>query len=203
MGQINLNGHLLCAIDTETTGFDPKKHEIIEVAIVPLNSDCRPMEGVLPLHLYLRPDKVENIEPDALTTTKLKLADVLKRGIDPFKAADIFEEWFERLGLPEGKKIEPLGHNYGFDKAFLKAWLGDLSYEHFFHFMDRDTMTSALFQNDHAIFHAERCPFPKVNLIYLCSQLDVKHTKAHTALNDALVTAECYRRMLTNSTYLI
>lgn len=118
-------------------------------------------------------------------------------GIDSWKAADLFEEWFQSLRMPPGKRISPLGQNYaGFDSYFIKEWLGHVGYNDLIDYHVRDTATAALFDNDRASFRGVNAPFPKTNLAYLASQLDVQNPRAHSALHDCLVTSEIYRRML-------
>ena len=41
----------ICAIDIETTGLDPLKHAMIQIAIVPLNQDFRPLD-IEPFYLF-------------------------------------------------------------------------------------------------------------------------------------------------------
>jgi hypothetical protein len=49
-GLVHLNGHLLAAIDLETTGTRPGYHEIIQIACVPLDSDIKPLAGATPFY---------------------------------------------------------------------------------------------------------------------------------------------------------
>ena len=58
---------------------------------------------------------------------KVDLHKLFDTGLDPYKAADLFDEWFQKLGLPFGKKILPLAHNWPFEQAFLSRWLGQMS----------------------------------------------------------------------------
>ncbi|MBN2022375.1 MAG: hypothetical protein JW809_06230 [Pirellulales bacterium] len=44
-GLVHLNGNLLASIDLETTGLQAGHHEPIQIAVVPLNSGIRPLEG--------------------------------------------------------------------------------------------------------------------------------------------------------------
>lgn len=192
----HLNGHLLCAIDCETTGLKAGYHDIVQICILPLDSQLKPSTKILPFYMDLSPKFPERAEPEALRVNKLDLTNLINNGMEPYKAADLFEEWFERLKLPFRKKIAPLGHNYTFDRAFLLAWLGDETYNDFFDYHIRDTATSALFCNDYCDFHNEKYPFPKFSLTYLASQLKVEHGGAHDSLNDCRITAEVYRRMM-------
>lgn len=194
---IHLNGNLLCAVDVETTGLDPQKHDIIQLCVLPLDSQIKPLQTVRPFVVEMVPKRPENIEPGATKTHRLNMAELVLRALDPWKAVDIFEEWFENLNLPIGKKIMPLAHNWLFDRDFIREWVGGpISFDHFFHFHYRDSMTAALFLNDRAEQKMEKPPYPKVSLGYCGSMLSVTNLKAHDALQDCVATAEVYRRMM-------
>jgi len=190
---VHLNGNKLCVIDVETTGLDPKKQEIIEICCVYLDSFIKPTENFF--HMYITPQRPETMQDAALKVNKTTRIEVMKRGIDPYKAADAFEEWWNELGLGHKKRIAPLGHCYHFDMGFLKEWLGEAHYEYFFDYHIRDTACIANYLNDRADFRSEKYPYPKQNLQYLCNQLDVQNPNAHSALGDCIATAECYRKM--------
>ena len=192
----HLNGNLLCAIDVETTGLIPGKHDIIQLAILPLDSQIKPSSTAPPFCINMKPKRPENIDQGALKVNRVEFASLLINGFDPWKALDMLDEYFERLRLPVNKKIVPLGHNFIFDSAFLKEWMGELTYEHIFDFRYRDTMVAASFVNDRCDFRNEKFAYPKLSLSYLCSQLRVENVKAHDALSDTVATAECYRRLL-------
>jgi hypothetical protein len=117
--------------------------------------------------------------------------------MEPWTAVELFDQWFNQLGLPFRKLIVPLGHNYSFDKDFIIDWLGGIvSYNNYFHGHVRDSMSAALFINDVAEWQSENIPHPKVNLSYLCSCLGVQLLQKHDALADALASAECYKRLM-------
>lgn len=204
---IHLNGHILCAIDIETTGLDPKVHEIYEIAIIPLKGDLKPDPTIRPLDILIKPDNDTDIDWAGMSKTGNKdvVHNALMRGTDKFTAADYIVEWFEKINLPESKRLVPLAQNWaGIDKIFITEWLGPLTFEQIFHFHYRDTMTTALYINDRADAHNERIPFPKVNLQYLCSQLGIERNgRAHRALDDALVVAEVYKKLLTYQLHTI
>lgn len=200
---IHLNGNLLCAVDVETTGVDPLKHDIWQVAILPLDTNIKPLKGVMPFYMDMKLKNPDNVDYKALSIGKANLADLQLRAIDPWKAVDLFIEWFERLKLPERKKIAPLASNWLFDRDFLIEWIGRSSFDHYFHFHYRDTQASALYMNDRADQHIDRVPHPKVGLSYLSSLYKVKNLKAHDALQDCITTAEVYRLMLRAFTPLV
>ena len=54
--------------------------------------------------------------------------------------------------LAKGKKIAPLGHNYGFDKSFITTWLGDALYNLMFDYHVRDSVIADHKLNDKSYF---------------------------------------------------
>lgn len=198
---LHLNGNLLAAIDVETTGFIAGYHDLIQVAVLALGANLEPLKTVTPFYLNLTPKRPENIDRQAMQINRLDFTEIVKNSIDPDVAADMFDEWFERLDLgmagSKHKKIMPLWSNGGFDKGFLVDWLGKEHYEHYFHFHERDTQSLALSINDRYDFHVEPVPFPKVGLGYLASCFNIVNEKAHDALADCVTTARVYKEIIT------
>lgn len=197
----HFNGDLCCAIDTETTGTDPFLHEIVQLAILPLDSNFKPRTDVMPLDLYIKPDHPERIDPKAMGVNRITAAEIANRGFDSFAAVDILRRWIDKLGLPftrygNRKRIVPLGQNYAFDRAFLIRWLEPGQYDELFSPTYRDTMVTACYLNDRAGLSNEPVPFNRQNLTHLASTLKVDHPDAHNALADCRITAEIYRRMM-------
>lgn len=199
----HLNDNILCVVDTETTGDKVGFHDLVEVCVLPLDSELKVYKGVIPFYVELKPRRPENCHPDVadIEIHRSRLCHAQIHGLDPDAAADLFDEWYMKLGLKVNKRISPLAQNWPFDRGFLIDWLGLLSFNRYFDARYRDTMVAALFENDKADFHAESYPYPKVNLKYLASCLKVETIRMHDALQDCLVTAEVYRRMLSRSMF--
>jgi DNA polymerase III epsilon subunit-like protein len=198
---VHTNDNLICAIDVETTGLDPEKHDLTEVAVIPLNHLFEPNKKYRPFNPILQPKQPENANKRALTLSGFKLAELMLNGHDPWRAADAFEEWFHKLGLPPQKKIIPLAHNWPFDRMFLRQWLGPLTFDHIFHPHYRDTMTIASFLNDRAYDRSDKFyPHPKLSLGALCVQMSIENRRAHRAIYDCLATAEVYKKFVTRMT---
>ena len=192
----HLNGHLLCAVDTETTGLRPGFHDIWQVAILPLDADIRPLKGVLPFCMDIKVKFPDRVDKAAILLTMAEFVRRQTHAVEAFTCADLFDEWFDRLELPLHKKIIPLAQNWPFDREFLKEWLGQESFAQAFYPVYRDTMAAAAFDNDLCDFKSEKILFSKQNLSYICSKLDVNNNKPHDALQDCIATAECYRRLI-------
>lgn len=190
----HLNFCLLCAIDTETTGLDPLKHEIVEIAIQPLDANIEPSKTIMPFSMLIRPQKP--MEEGARNVNKIPEEELQTYGVDPWTAAQALEDWFTSLKLGRTRQIVPLGHNYAFDRSFMISWLGFKTYEHIFAYHYRDTMNAAGYINDRAAFHNVKPPYQRIGLASLAARHEVSYDGAHRALRDAQITAEVYRRQM-------
>jgi DNA polymerase III epsilon subunit-like protein len=193
-----LNHDIFCAIDTETTGLQAGFHDIIEIAIVPLTYDLKPDKKYRIFDMMIKPGRPENVEYDAMSVNRMSFAEINANGFEAGQAADMFDEWFDRLNLAFGKRIVPVAANWPHDRAFIMDWLGVKNYEAKFSHKFRDIMGITLFMNDHAAFQGEAYPVQKHDLTYLCNTFGVPRDRAHRALDDAFATAEVYRRILTD-----
>lgn len=198
------NGCQMAAIDIECTGGNIYIDSIFEIAIIPLDSTLQQRKDVFPFHAYLQPES-DHAAKGMRGNRKMSYAKARKIGFPPETAADLLVEWVQKLSLVYDKygsnlcRILPLGHNYSKDQIFIEKWLGKELYEDYFDPRYRDTMISALHMNDRSSFQAAKAPYPKTNLQYICSQLGIVTDKAHTAMSDALATAEAYRFMCRRS----
>ena len=212
----HFNDNVLGVIDVETTGVIPGHHDIIEVAVIILDYKYDIDPTVTPFAVDLRPKRPENIDLQAVSVIQDKFASnlynketrdkvissrerittSLAKGMSAEKAADLFFQWFENLKLLPYRRILPIAHNWVFDRGFMIDWLGYDGFDHIFDPRYRDTMSNALFENDCADWFATQYPYAKVNLQYLCSQLKVERPRCHRALDDAVATAEVFKKMI-------
>lgn len=193
---VHLNGNMFCAVDTETTGLDPEANSIIEICVLPLNSDYTVNKTVLPFCTQMQPIPGKRIDKEAMQINKIDLTHLMLNCLDAYKVADLFIEWFEKLQLPQNKRIVPIAQNWPFDRAFLISWLGVKSYELVFDRHYRDTMALALSINDIADTRNERIPFPKVSLGVLSKRFGIENPDPHRALGDCVTTAAVYKQLL-------
>lgn len=195
-GLVHLNGNLMAAVDFETTGRRPGYHEIIQIAVVPLNSDLRPAKDITPFYTTVKPLFPERQEKQSGWVHGLDMNDLLLHAPEPERVQDLWMEWFARLELPFRKVIVPLAHNSPFESSFMKAFLGVDRTDEIFHSHYRDSMIYAIGLNDKSAFAGEPLPFNSVGLKSMCKTLGIINARPHDAYADAVAEAEVYRALL-------
>lgn len=196
-GFVHLQGHLLAAVDVETTGTQPGFHEIIQIAIQPLDSKIEPLKNVMPFYVHIKPEYPERLESRAQYTHKIDIDWLLIHGIDKWKTAEMLDDWHKKLDLPYNKSLAPLAQNWQFEASFLKAWLGLEHFDHFFVAAQaRDTMIIARYINDKAYRKGQTVPFNRVSLESLCKRYGIENENPHDALGDARAEAAVYRQLV-------
>lgn len=199
-GMTHLAGNLLAAIDFETTGRRPGYHEVIQIAILPLDHNLQPHPDVPTFYLTIRPDHPERCQAQATAVHEIDIDLLMLHAPSQDRAVDLLCEWFNKLDLPPNRVVIPLAHNWAFECSFLKGWLGVELADQIFHSHARDSMLLAASLNDRAFFIGENIPFPKIGLPILCKQLGIPYDNAHDALADCQAAAELYRTLLVYGT---
>lgn len=192
----NLYGNPIAAVDVETTGRIGGYHEIIQIAIVPLNMDLEIADGIVPFYHTLKPEWPERVEKGSSTVHGLNIDDLITNSPTQEKVSEYLVEWFANLPLGSERRLTPLAHNWGFERSFLVPWLGPDLMNAIFTPLPRDTMTFALSLNDRAALMGMKPIFPRVNLPTMCSYFGIPLESAHDALADTIATAKLYSAML-------
>ena len=192
---ITFNNNLLCVLDLETTGLVCGYHEIVQVAILPLDSDLKPHASLPAFYREMKPKHPERASKKAMRVNGLSL-EKLSFAPSQEEVADDFHDWWAALKLPVGKKIIPLTQNGPFDIPRSKLWLGEALYDTSFTRRGRDTMFSALLINDRAAWRGQSIPFPSVGLKALCKYFGIDIEGHHDALADCIATAKVYKELL-------
>lgn len=193
---VHMNANMVAAVDLETTGRRAGYHEIIQIAIVPLDSEFKPNPLAEPFIRYIAPKYKNRQERQSGFVHGLSLDDLILSAPSSEQVEKYLMEWFEKLDLPFKKAIIPLAHNWAFESAFLKAWLGVDRVDELFHFHPRDSMVTAIAANDRAAFRGEKVPFEAVGLKPLCKHFKIINENPHDALSDCLAEAEVYRGLM-------
>ena len=155
----------LAFIDVETTGRNPLIHEIVEIAI---------LVGDVEYHSHVRPRRLDLAEPWSLEHLTFRL--------DAPAWEDIEDEVVRLL---EGTLL--CGHNVAFDEWFITSMLARTGAGRRIPYHKIDTVTLAIERLGHEL--------ESVSLAPVARSLGVVQHAAHTALDDARVAREVYRRL--------
>lgn len=186
-----------CWIDCETTGLDPKKHGLIQLAWIIENEKG---EVLSEKELKIQPFKTDTINPEALEINNIDILD-LEDFMNPI---DAYFEFIKQVGAfacdETGKKelLTMCGHNVKFDYEFLKEWFHKVGavleddvilrdetvgLNSLFNFYLVDTMYTANFLAYCGV------PFEKRSLSELCTLFNIE-LNPHNALSDARASRE-------------
>lgn len=195
----------IVVVDTETTGLNPMRHDLIQLCIMALKLDFTPDKGIPPFYALIKPksypvgeeglqEYLNEIKP-AMDKNKLSMKKILENGFDQAKAMDLFEKWWAIAG--HGEQLFPLCQNYSHDAAFLRQFMGPISFSHYFSYYPRDTFSTAQFLNDQAMAQGAKIPYPNgLSLGKLCIAHGIDLIGAHDAYFDCIATAEVYRQQV-------
>lgn len=170
----------LAFVDTETTGLDPRRHEVISLALVILDPETLLQEVRRVWHML--PRWLEEAEPEALKANRFTLESWEARG--PVTHREAFEEF---VALSSGCIF--IAHNVSFDRAFVEAELTrqDLSWKGDYHFIDTASMFFTKYR---------RGEIQKLSLSHLCDHYGVNNKGAHDALVDVDRMIEVFRELV-------
>lgn len=197
----HLNGHIVCALDCETTGLIPGFHEIVQFTVLALDHTLQIDKSVIPFDILIRPIYPNRLEDEAKRKMGTTFIEAMDTGLDAEAALDLFANWVRhKLCMPEKHRIVPLGCNLQFDFAFIRQWMGIEHVNYYFDSRWRDVLCTANYLNDRANFGHEQIPFAgRMGLSRLAHRMgiEVDESQLHDALYDCKISAETYRMMLT------
>jgi DNA polymerase-3 subunit epsilon len=165
-------------VDTETTGLDPKKNEILEIAIVAL-------DGSVLLNTKVKPVNLETAHPKALEVNGYNDAD----WADAPTFAEIKDQVIEHLD----HRVF-VGQNPQFDRNFIVEALDRVGVEKAYRKVDYHTIDTITLAWEHLV----PCGIERLNLDAICEFLGVPldRENRHGALADAQAARTVYLMLL-------
>ncbi len=187
-------------VDLETTGLDPQRHPIIQIAAIAVDGHMRELEII---ELKVKFDERE-ATPEALQKNGYNQGLWEREGLEPTDAAKQFAAFLRRhatvdMSSKEGRPYlvaQLVGHNGAtFDGPFLHAWYRRLGIFCPARYQTLCTLQRALWYFDE---HKHETPPTNFKLGTLCEYFDVslREEDAHDALADIRATVSLYRAMV-------
>ncbi len=178
--------HNLAFIDTETTGTNPNKHEIIELAVIIAKQVDRPGKGpkleiIEECEWKIKMERPEMAEEEALRVNGYNEVDWMF-AVDRKKAMEEFAKKTQSCTF--------VSHNVTFDHGFVMKAFEETGVDSKMHYAKLDTISIAFAR----LYDAPSAD--KFSLRALCELLKVENPKAHTALADTRALYECYKKLM-------
>jgi DNA polymerase-3 subunit epsilon len=178
--------HNLAFIDTETTGTDPKLHEIIELAVIIARQVERPGRG----------PKIEIVEECEwkIKMVHPELAEEQALRVNGYNEVDWMFAVDRKKAMEEfAKKTQSctfVSHNLTFDYQFIMKAFDETGVDNRMHYAKIDTISLAFAR----LYDAPQAD--KFSLRALCELLKIENSKAHTALADTRALVEVYKKLM-------
>lgn len=193
----HLNANVLCGLKTELTGRDPEMHEIIEVAVIPFDHNLEIHPTFTLFNMRMRPMEMQPFDDfKNCRLSRSEIAQACLRAFDRDKVGELLYDWLLAMDLPRGKKIVPLTYNYPMERQILINWLGYDRYSEIFSEDHRDLMVAAHFVNDRQCVKAEPAVYNKQTLSWMAKIHNILPIERGTAVSDAVMMGQVYKRML-------
>ncbi len=178
--------HNLAFIDCETSGLDPNRHEMIELAVVLARQVERQGKGpkleiIAEKEWKIKMKNIENAEEQALRINGYNEAD----WIFAFELDAVMKEFAK---LTEGATF--VSHNLTFDYSFVSKAFEKTGVANKMHYGKLDTISMAVAR----LYDVPQAQ--SLSLKALCELFKVDNKKAHTALADTLALVEVYKKMM-------
>lgn len=180
----------ICYFDTETTGTDQVKNDIVQFAYIIEIDDKIEDEG----SIYIQPCSFENIEPAALQVNNLTI-EQLKTFDEPQvaykKIKKLFGKYIDKYDRSD--KFAPAGYHVRFDMDFLKEFFiknNDVYFGSWFNYHFIDPL-----QLLYWLEHIGKISLPDYKLTTVCEHFDIE-LEAHEALSDIRATRQLIKLLL-------
>lgn len=178
-------------LDTETTGLDPVKNDIIQIAgIITVDGKVKAS-----INFRSAPFDYGEISPEALKTNGYTEEEI-KLWPNPGKTfydlIKIFDTYVDKFNKSD--KLVLAGHNVGFDKLMLESMAKKCEFEYLFSYIDYTTLDTAQLAMICRILG--KGDLPKSNkLSELCKHFGIE-MKAHDAWEDIVATRKLCGKLL-------
>jgi DNA polymerase-3 subunit alpha (Gram-positive type) len=180
-----MSNNIVIVYDTETLGLKIGEHEVVDLGAVMLQGEYPNQKIVSTFQSYIKPDHPEKASPEAMKVNGLDLEELAKAP-SKLEVYHSFKNWINEASQFTPEIVETVCCNKCFDVPRVELDMENLGLPLPWNFRLRwDVKDMA------------RVFAPGINnsLYGLCKHFRVKYDKAHSALDDARMTAEVWMKM--------
>jgi DNA polymerase III subunit epsilon len=174
-------------VDTETGGLNPELHSLLSIGFAVWDKG----EIVRQKELFIN-DGDLNVTQEAININKIDISYHSLIGIAPLQALIEIEDFLD-LSFGINEKIILCGHNIFFDVGFLKRFWSNQSKNFSQRFSHRYVDTASIL---YYLYATEKIPFEAISSQGAFDHFKIYVNKRHSALSDALATAELFNKLL-------
>jgi DNA polymerase III subunit epsilon len=182
-----LMGDKILFIDTETGGLNPIQHSLLSLALV-VWQDMKIMDSI---EILINDGKL-NATEEALKINKIDLSVHKKNSLKPERAINKIQTFIEK-NFPSKEKITLAGHNVNFDVNFLRFFLQENKEDFSKYFSHRFVDTSSIL---YYLYLSKKIKYKALSSNDAFQLFGIKVNDRHTALGDALATAELFTDLI-------
>ena len=177
-GDRELLSRPVIVVDVETTGTDPDKDAVVQIAACRLSGTGQLEDP--PFMTYVRPTCQISAGAQAIHGLSM----------DDLQDAPSLDEAIQEFNTYAQPGAVLCGHNVAFDAAFLRAAYASAGVDYPFDYHILDVWSVAFF-----LLETQRINLRSLNLSVLCELYGIPRSSTHDALEDVRATASILRNM--------
>jgi DNA polymerase-3 subunit epsilon len=179
--------------DTETSGLDPSKHALIQIAgLIDIDGEIKES-----FDIRMQPFKNQFLSKESLKVNGLTFEDISKY-VKPQEGYNQFIEILSKYvsKFDKSDKFFFVGFNSSFDDTFLRQFFVNCEDQYYGSWFWWPTIDVATFAME--FLKEERSKFPNFKLATVAKSLgiDVDESRLHEALYDSILTRSIYRKIV-------
>lgn len=171
----------LIFLDTETGGIDPRVNSLLSIGLVIWEN-----KKIITEKEFLVKEKNYNVTAQAMEINKINLDELKKKGLEK---SEIKKEITNLVKNNFKEKAILAGHNINFDISFLKKIFEEKEFSEIFSYRSIDTASIIKYLSIKKGLDLN-------SLDDAIKYYNLKVNERHTALGDAIVTAELFNKLL-------
>jgi DNA polymerase III epsilon subunit-like protein len=169
------------SVDVEASGPNPSTYSLLSIGA------CVAFEPERTFYVELQP-ATDASTPEAMAVSGLDLDRLRAEGMAPRAAMRMFEEWLDTV-TPEGHRPLFVGFNAPFDWMFVA--------DYFHRLLGRNPFGHDALDIEALYMGVTGTPWREIGFATLVDRYEIEQrVLTHNALDDALVQAELFRRVL-------